>query len=432
MALAPRPIVVLGMQRSGTSAVAGALSALGAFMGEQADFFPPDANNSAGYFEQQSLSTLNHKCLAFFQMSSVSVRPLPEFWFVFPQARILTEELARLLTQTFSNQQIWGFKQPMSSIIMPLYHQVFTDLGLSPQFVVCVRNPLEIQASEAHWEYGIKSRQMAPLGNRAVGVWLNYTLSALEGAKGADTTVVPYSEFVSDPVPFLSDIVSKQPGWNPSGEQWTAAQAAIQPHLKRQDRATGELEIYPQLVKATWDYCNTKIHTSDQLAFLLKEYKLWRDILEPPKLSGTRLGFAWNQGGSVQSSQQPFMPAGTWQTVSLPISAPPMTELHGLMYSKPCRVWIKKCVFIHSSKESAAKLVPGPGSNLVEINGMLRLEGAYEARQISLMTPRESGPYQLGLEFLLESGERIVTDAASRVSQRLHQCSTRKASLEKQ
>ena len=431
MELSERPIVVLGMQRSGTSAVSGALSRLGIYMGADEDFFPPDANIAGGYFEQRALTTINHKCLAFYQMHATSLRPLPTSWKSYPQAKMLVEELRGFLVEKFRGRLLWGFKQPMASLLEPIYSAVFTELGLSPQYVVCVRNPIEIQASEADWKYQPGGRQMAPLGAHAIGAWLRYTLGALEAAGERPLTIIHYSSFLENPRPFLFDIVEKQGSSAPSEQQWSEALSCVRPDMRRQNSSGKSLGEYPSIVRETLAYCASSKFDATRQSALVKEFNGWLDMLEPPRLSGTRLGFAWKGGNAIQSVQEPFLPAGDWQTVRLEINAEPLTELNGLFYNKPCRVWIKRCVFIHEGGETAASIYSGPGSHLTSFEGTYRLEGAYEARQISLATPAAKGPYTLEIEFLLESGSQIINDSASRIAGRLHECAARRHTLER-
>ena len=52
-------ICVLGMHRSGTSALTGVVEQLGAFLGPPAHLMAPRADNPAGFFEHQPLTDLN-------------------------------------------------------------------------------------------------------------------------------------------------------------------------------------------------------------------------------------------------------------------------------------------------------------------------------------------------------------------------------------
>ncbi len=429
MTLDSGPVVVLGMQRSGTSAVAGALSRLGLFLGADGDLFPGDVNNPSGYFEHRALAAQCRKSLAFYQMHASSVQPLPSNWQDYPQGQILREELQELLRSSFQARPLWGFKQPFVSLLMPLFLQVVQTLGVQPTFVVCVRNPLEVIRSEAGWVYVRGQRQLAPLGQRALGAWLNYTLGALKGASNHACTIVAYDKFLQSPRPILEEIVCQRSDWVPTTEQWNEAVQSVQRAWRHHEFDLEELQVYPELISRVWTYCLEPVPEPGKLSELLREFESWQTILRPPGLSGTRCGFAWHQPGGAKSVELPILPAGGWQTLQFKIDAPPRTVIDGLLYNKPCRVWIRRCCFITAAGKTWPELRPGPGSNLTEINGIQRLEGAYEAQQLGLVTPQSPGPYILELEILLESGPMIVDDAASRVADRLHQCAARASAL---
>lgn len=432
MFLDDKPIVILGMQRSGTSAVAGALTRLGVNMGPDDGFFPEDSNNSAGYFELRALTTFSHKCLTFFQMSVASTQPLPEAWTNYPQARILIDELKALLKNHFSESPLWGFKQPIASIIWPIYAQALIELDLNPSFVICVRNPMEVMSSEANWVYAPGGRQLAPFGAKAIGVWMNYTFSALDAAKHADLTVVPYKDFISNPRHFLERIVNKSTAWKPSESAWETAVQSVNPALKHHQNGVDSLTNAPVLARKLLEYCEAKPEDSEALDNLTREWSVWQSMLAPQKLSGTRIGLAWRARGQIDSVQIPFLPSGDWQVIRFEFDAPPSTLMNGVLYNKACRIWIRRAEFLTPNGPTIAKLMAGPGSQINEINGIIRLDGAYETQQVNLVTPSQPGPYHLEWEILLEAGQQISQDTAARLADRLHQCAARTTQVMRQ
>lgn len=423
-----RPIVILGMQRSGTSAVAGSLAHLGVCLGSESDFFPADANNSEGYFEQRSMTAMCQKALSFYQMHAGASRCLPANWQAYPQADLLVKELGALLVRNFEDRPLWGFKQPLAGILYPLFRAVFEELGLRPQIVICVRNPLEIRESEAGWVYGSGIRQMAPLGSRAVGIWLNSMIGALKLADPLQHSFAVYSRFIEDPRATLREIVANRRGWSPTSEQWSSSIASVQPKLKRIH--AGEDSLLP-LADRLLRWCEDSNREKSTLEQIVCEFESWQAILAPEGLSGTRIGLAWHEGAEIKSAEQPFLPTGDWQRLRFEVIAPPRTILNGLLYNQPCRVWIRRCAFISRSGETPASIYPGPGSQLSELNGIRRLDGAYEPRQISLVTPDGAGPYLLELDILLESGLGIINDAAGRLSERLHRSEAQRIGMER-
>ena len=69
-------LIVLGMHRSGTSALAGSLRFLGVNLGEY--LLEPNQSNIVGYFEHQSIYQIHEKLLQELNSSWDDVRNLPD------------------------------------------------------------------------------------------------------------------------------------------------------------------------------------------------------------------------------------------------------------------------------------------------------------------------------------------------------------------
>ncbi len=159
-----------------------------------------------------------------------------------------------------------------------------------------------------------------------------------------------------------------------------------------------------------------------QVLGLHREFEKWVSAMAEPGLPVGKLGLSWTEGGGRKIAETRFAPAGGWQTVRLEINAPPLTPLFGLIYGHPCRVWIRRSVWISGNQVLPAQMRCGPGSELAPRNGVLCLHGVLEPDQIRSRTPDGAGPFILELEFWLETGMTISGDAAYRVSRRLDEC----------
>ncbi len=89
-----RDVLILGMHRSGTSAVAGALRGAGLNLGLSTGFFPAAAENPRGFFENASLSYGNDVLLRF--RGGSWDRPPTEPWEWTQELRWEAAELAEL------------------------------------------------------------------------------------------------------------------------------------------------------------------------------------------------------------------------------------------------------------------------------------------------------------------------------------------------
>ena len=68
--------------------------------------------------------------------------PLPDFWWRRKAVRQTKRALADWLTrQLEGSASLWGFQDPRTCRLLPLWQEIFDDLGLSPTFVLALRDP---------------------------------------------------------------------------------------------------------------------------------------------------------------------------------------------------------------------------------------------------------------------------------------------------
>ena len=140
-------VVVLGMHRSGTSLCSHVLSALGVDMGETIE---PVPSNPRGQWERVELRELQDRVLELFDRGYHSPKhdlPLPDCWWVDPQVRAVQPEIEALLRQQMASGRLFGFKDPRTARLLPMWRQIFRSLGLAPKFVLCLRTPAQVARS---------------------------------------------------------------------------------------------------------------------------------------------------------------------------------------------------------------------------------------------------------------------------------------------
>ena len=147
-----RAVVVLGMHRSGTSAVAGCLHRLGVDFGPR--LMPATEDNARGYFEHVDIVNLHDRLLLALGGGWDETRPfLPREW---PAVDPLTDpyrtELFRLLQRDLSAAPLWGLKDPRLCRLLPWWEPVWAATDTWPLFVIVRRPPSEVAASLARRE----------------------------------------------------------------------------------------------------------------------------------------------------------------------------------------------------------------------------------------------------------------------------------------
>ena len=140
-------IVVLGMHRSGTSALAGVLNILGC--DKPATVMDPNPFNELGYFESKRIYPLHSELLASAASRWDDWQPINPGWFDSPRAEEFHDRAVETMQNEFGTSRLFVLKDPRISRLVPFWRGVLADIGVSPRFVLTLRNPLEVAASLA-------------------------------------------------------------------------------------------------------------------------------------------------------------------------------------------------------------------------------------------------------------------------------------------
>src|SRR6266481_6275397 len=103
-----RAVLVLGMHRSGTSALTRGLQMLGVYLGN--DFLSPRPDNPTGYREDKNICELNERLLAVFRLKWEDVALIDDARWHETAVEALRGEAVKYLESQFINHPLWGFK----------------------------------------------------------------------------------------------------------------------------------------------------------------------------------------------------------------------------------------------------------------------------------------------------------------------------------
>jgi hypothetical protein len=114
---------------------------------------PPTPFNEEGYFESFDIFHKNEQMLALLGTTWHSIdtlrAPLPGWWRL-PQFQKMEEELTISLRQRIEQiSGVWGFKDPRTARLLPLWRRVFRNCGFKPIYVLAVRHPAAVASSLA-------------------------------------------------------------------------------------------------------------------------------------------------------------------------------------------------------------------------------------------------------------------------------------------
>ena len=145
---ARQAILVLGMHRSGTSAVAEALSLLGGRL--PARLMPAQPDNPRGFFEPTRVVEIHDRILASAGTSWSDWDAFPESWYETAEAREYVRELSDVIDTEYGDARMLILKDPRICRLLPLWTTVFDELKTELLIVLPFRNPLEVADSLRH------------------------------------------------------------------------------------------------------------------------------------------------------------------------------------------------------------------------------------------------------------------------------------------
>ena len=183
-------IVVLGTHRSGTSALMGALSLCGVYIGPK---WLQDL------YEHSEIVTLHDEMMTWPLKSSWDdTFALTERWWLRAEISAYSERIKKIIKRDFSCAVWWGIKDPRMCVLIPFWLEIFVELEISPHFILSIRNPLEIAKSH-------KRRDRFSL-EKSLLIWLKHLLSAEYFTRGYPRVFSSYDKLIENPRETIKNI----------------------------------------------------------------------------------------------------------------------------------------------------------------------------------------------------------------------------------
>ena len=180
--------LVLGMHRSGTSAVTQVLALAGARLPQ--NVMAGDEHNAKGYFEPWRIALFNDERLraagtAWDDVFALPYRPLPDR----DERRWLNRAQA-LFGEEYGDETWPLFKDPRVTVLMPFWRQVLGELEIAARCVIPVRHPLAVAGSLA--------RRNGFTAEKSVLLWTAYMLAAEAHTRDLPRAFVSYDGLLSN------------------------------------------------------------------------------------------------------------------------------------------------------------------------------------------------------------------------------------------
>lgn len=190
-----RALLILGMHRSGTSALAGQCASLGLGFGD--NLLPPRPDNAKGYFEDIDVMLTNDQLVTLLFGSWHSPVAWAEVERSFPldHPRIieLLESLRTILKRIDASGRSWAVKDPRLSRLLPIWWPLIRSMDPNAGIAMAIRRPSEVVASlERRDCLGITTARL---------LWLRHVAEPLAYALDhkLQMAVVPYEQLLHSP-----------------------------------------------------------------------------------------------------------------------------------------------------------------------------------------------------------------------------------------
>lgn len=181
-------VVVMGMHRSGTSALAGVLARLGCDL--PATEMPTTKSNSKGFYESNEIYLLNNNLLESAGLDWQDWQPFPQNWQKSPRAVEFATRVKDVFSAEFADSSLFVVKDPRICRLFPIWKQVLQNANCEPAIVHTHRNPLEVATS-------LESRNRIP---KTIGllIWLRYVLDSEFHTRGMLRTFTSYTQILKN------------------------------------------------------------------------------------------------------------------------------------------------------------------------------------------------------------------------------------------
>lgn len=183
-----RCIVILGMHRSGTSALARTISLMGAAL--PARVLGAARGNATGHWEPVELGAFNDRLLSrvggrWDDWRRVDVSAVSD-----AEQDELKQELQRILREDYGAAPLCVLKEPRSCRLVDMLDEALTAAGMAPAYVLMTRSPAEVCES-LHRRDGI-AREYAAM------MWLRHVLDAEKKTRSHKRMVLAYDALLQD------------------------------------------------------------------------------------------------------------------------------------------------------------------------------------------------------------------------------------------
>jgi len=182
-------VLIIGMHRSGTSALARVVNLLGVDLNSKL-MRPRKEDNERGFWESEKIARIHDHLLEALGTTWDETIPLPKGWIRRHEAAPARNSLLELLRRDFAESQWWAVKDPRVCRLLPLWLDILVELRCRPLCIHITRSPAEVVDS-----LRLRSDLSPGFG---YPLWLDHVLAAEEYSRGVTRAFITYEQLLGD------------------------------------------------------------------------------------------------------------------------------------------------------------------------------------------------------------------------------------------
>lgn len=179
-------ILVLGMHRSGTSALTGLIAQMGAYAGEAHELLPADNDNPKGFFERKDVISANQAIMKHLGCNWFTLNAWDEAKLANLTSELLTP--IKNIIDSMNKKRPWVIKEPRLCLTLPCWLPLLDN----PIAIIMYRDPLEIAQS-------LFLRNSIDLKD-GLALWETYVETMLKHSANMPRVFCNYDALIANPV----------------------------------------------------------------------------------------------------------------------------------------------------------------------------------------------------------------------------------------
>ena len=238
-------VVVLGMHRSGTSALAGMLGLAGLDMPRT--LLPPSSGNEKGFWESEAIKSFDEDVLKEFGSSWHGVEAISLSNLSRSAISRLRKTAKEILADEYQGSPAITLKDPRMCRLLPIWQPVLSELSDRTSYSIILRNPIEVAQSLA------RRNEFDP--DIGTLLWLRYLLDAEFSTRGSPRVFLTFNGLLADWRAEMSRLGSKlelpfDPDTIDADQAGDFLESGLRHHRIADEQAFLELRNLPQVVDA--------------------------------------------------------------------------------------------------------------------------------------------------------------------------------------